>query len=43
VGVLPLVLLPQLPLGLTAHRELNDSAPLRRTFDHLAEALAGPA
>ncbi len=43
VRVLPQVQLPQLPMWLTAHRELKDSAPLRRTFDHLAEALTGPA
>ena len=42
VRVLPQVQLPQLPMWLTAHRELKDSVPLRRTFDHLADALAAP-
>lgn len=35
--------LPELPVWLTAHRELRDSARIRAVFDFLAEALAKPS
>lgn len=35
--------LPDLPVWLTAHRELRDSARIRAVFDFLAEALATPS
>lgn len=38
--VMPRQKLPALPVWLTAHRELRDSARIRAVFDFLAEALA---
>jgi DNA-binding transcriptional LysR family regulator len=37
--VMPRQKLPALPVWLTAHRELRDSARIRAVFDFLAEAL----